>query len=294
MQKNTIAINTTTDKVATTVTIAGKEFAIIPLELLNVENKWQRSLETAKAKRKIAMLVDGWDENQCRPITVIYNESTQKYDVIDGGHRVKAAELKELGSLVAEIIRLEGTQEEKDLVAAKLFAEQGKAVDKLTPAEKHKANVMLGIPANLTLEAAAKRVGFSLKSDGTRGKKSKVIAGYVCGFNAAYSLAKNSPDILNETFDVIKAIRWGEEEAGLSAATIVMISKAISYHLDHVEKFVAGIQTVLTNKKPKQIFAEAMAMYSGRNEVSRNLMYLEGLVCDELKIDRRFIDKNVA
>lgn len=290
MAKNVISINATEDRVATTVTIGTKEFALIPINMLNVNNRWQRSLETGKACRKIGMLCKVWDEGQCRPITVIYNEATRLYDVVDGGHRTRAAEILGIPSLVAEIIRPEGTETERERIAAKLFAEQGYAVDKLTPAEKHKANVMLGVRENLNLEAAANRVGFSLKLTGERGTSRRYRdTNYVCGFKEALTLAKLNPDVLNRTFDIIKETKWCEELKGLSAAAIRMIGRTLMYHLDQVDEVESTIKQVILGKTPKQIFAEAMAMYPGRTDTARNILYLEGEICKALNIERRFI-----
>ena len=283
-----ISINSTNDAVKTTMTINGKEFAAIPLELFNVNNKWQRDVTSRKAKRKIVELVENWDPGQCRPVTVIYNETTQKYDVIDGGHRVEAAKLLNLGELVAEIIRPTGTQEEKDRFAAKLFAEQGIAVDRLTPAEKHRANVLNGVPANLTLELAAEKYGFSLTRNYTvRGKQKN----YVYGFNEALKLAGWFPELLNRTFAVIKGIHWNEENNGLSVEALRMIWKTLSYHMDNADDVGKAIERALIGKTPKEAFSLAMADYPGRTTTSRDLLWLEGKVCDDLKIDRRFIDK---
>ena len=283
---NAISINTTNDKVATTVTISGKEFAIIPLNILNVDNKWQRSVKTAKAKRKIAALMEHWDDNQCRPILVAYNEKTEIYDVIDGGHRVTAAILLGKDALVAEIIRYNGTEEDKIRQMAKLFVEQGIAVDRLTPAEKHSANVLLGVSENLTLDLAARKAGFKLKEDGTRGEiKEKNL---VTGYNMALSFAKFAPTALNYTFDVINAIHWNEEDQGLSSKAIGMIGKVFAYHRGEEDRIASGIVHVLLNAKPRQAFANAQVAYSGRTTASQNLLWLEGEVCDYLGIERKY------
>ena len=269
-----ISINSTNDAVNTTVTINGKEFAAIPITLLNPENKWQRSLKTAKAKRKIAMLIKNWDNNQCRPVTVIYNEKNRNYDVIDGGHRVEAA--REMGkeSLVAEIIRFNGTEEEKEMYAAWLFTDQGTATDRLTPAEKHKANLLRGIPENMTLEIAAKKHGFILKNDGSRGS-GNAKKNFVCGFTKSLKFAKYCPNALNYTFDVIDAMHWNEERSGLSAWAIDMIG-------------ARAMVSVLENMKPIQAFAEAAVEYKGRSRESANLMWLEEKVCNYLNIERKY------
>lgn len=287
-----ISINSTNDAVKTTMTINGKEFAAIPLELFNVNNKWQRDIASGKAKRKITTLVENWDPGQCRPVTVIYNEITKKYDVIDGGHRVEAAKLLNLGELVAEIIRPTGTQEEKDKFAAKLFAEQGDSVDRLTPAEKHKANVLIGVPANLTLELAAKEHGFTLTREYTRSHAKQ--KNYVYGFNEALKIAGWLPELLNRTFAVIKAIHWNEENGGLSTEGIRMIWKTFSYHMDKADEVGKAIERALVGKTPKEVFSLAMADFPGRTMTSRDLLWLEGKVCDDLKIERRFIDKKAA
>ena len=288
-----ISINSTNDAIKTTVTINGKEFASIPISLLNTESKWQRSLKTSKAKRKIATLVRTWDDNLCRPITVIFDENTGKYDVIDGGHRVAAADLLGREELVAEIIRFNGnTEKEKIMLAARLFAEQGTAVDSLTPAEKHSANLILGIAENLTLEIAAKKHDFSLKLDGSRGRRAK--KNYVSGFSQALKFAKYAPDALNFTFDVIDTIHWNEEPLGLGREAIEMIGKVFAYHLGEETKIAFGIVHALTNITPKQAFAEAAVEYKGRGSSSANLLWLEGKVCDYLGINRKYFGQKTS
>ena len=65
--------------------IGGKRFCCIPLELLEIDEDYQRVY--CINMEKVYSLVRKWDFNKCEPILVSPHPETATFAVIDGSHR---------------------------------------------------------------------------------------------------------------------------------------------------------------------------------------------------------------
>lgn len=72
--------------------IGGKRFCCIPLELLEIDEDYQRvyciNIE------KVYSLVRKWNFNKCEPVLVSPHPETATFAVIDGSHRMLAAGIR--------------------------------------------------------------------------------------------------------------------------------------------------------------------------------------------------------
>lgn len=74
--------------------IGGKRFCCIPLELLEIDEDYQRVY--CINMEKVYSLVRKWDFNKCEPILVSPHPETATFAVIDGSHRMLAAGIREV------------------------------------------------------------------------------------------------------------------------------------------------------------------------------------------------------
>lgn len=68
--------------------IGGKRFCCIPLELLEIDEDYQRVY--CINMEKVYSLVRKWDFNKCEPVLVSPHPETATFAVIDGSHRMLA------------------------------------------------------------------------------------------------------------------------------------------------------------------------------------------------------------
>lgn len=88
--------------------IGGKRFCCIPLELLEIDEDYQRvyciNIE------KVYSLVRKWNFNKCEPVLVSPHPETATFAVIDGSHRMLAAGIRKEKYLLA--VLTEGLSED--------------------------------------------------------------------------------------------------------------------------------------------------------------------------------------
>ena len=69
--------------------IGGKRFCYIPLDLLEIDEDYQRIF--CISMQKVDALTRKWDKNKCDPVLVAPHPETSTFSVIDGSHRMLAA-----------------------------------------------------------------------------------------------------------------------------------------------------------------------------------------------------------
>lgn len=135
--------------------IGGKRFCCIPLELLEIDEDYQRVY--CINMEKVYSLVRKWDFNKCEPILVSPHPETATFAVIDGSHRMLAAGIREEKYVIAVLTEgLPVDPMERKMKEAALFSEQGDDVDKLSLAQKHRANVTMGVKKYCVLDNCLK------------------------------------------------------------------------------------------------------------------------------------------
>lgn len=135
--------------------IGGKRFCCIPLELLEIDEDYQRVY--CINMEKVYSLVRKWDFNKCEPILVSPYPETATFAVIDGSHRMLAAGIREEKYVIAVLTEgLPVDPMERKMKEAALFSEQGDDVDKLSLAQKHRANVTMGVKKYCVLDNCLK------------------------------------------------------------------------------------------------------------------------------------------
>lgn len=262
--------------------IGFKKFASIPLELLEIDTDYQR-LSVINTE-KIHALMRDFNENLCDPILVVPHPETHSFAVINGSHRMVACELKGIKTITAVIA--EGLPEdphERKIEEAILFCEQGKHVDHLAPAHKHKANVTRGIKKYVVLDKCMEGRKLLLNTHELRNKSVeeqdrmkadgwRVLSGYSAALQVAGRT--NGTEDLNNTFDVIERCGWHDASNGYSANTIRPIASVLNMH-DNDPIVIGAVIKFLHTMEPDLFFAMAHTAFPERKEKERLTMFLE-------------------
>ena len=271
--------------------IGGKHYVFVPMELLFVDNRFQRVDENSKAK--VNQLARNWDINKMDSLKGSIHAEELRISVIDGYHRVMAAKALGLSGLEVEILKeMPENPEERLIKEATYFATQGDEVSRLTPVQKHKANVLRGVKENVTVNELIEQYHINLKKNPTRGR---VAAGELAGFTTALTIAKNTGrEMLDMVLNVLCESRWNMARNGLSANALATVYNMLRLHPEYKTEICSALIRMLTPIEPDQLFAQSYAKYPNRGEKERILLYTEDLICDELGIARVYDGGSIA
>ena len=263
--------------------VGGKHYVFAPMELLFVDDRFQRVDENSKAK--VNQLVRNWDSNKMDSLKGSVHTDELRISIIDGYHRVMAALILGLPGLEIEILQdMPENPEERLVKEATYFATQGDEVSKLTPVQKHKANVLRGVKENVMLDELINKYHIALKKNPTHGQ---VQVGQIAGFTMALSIAKVSgKEMLNTVFRILCESRWDMARNGLSAHALYVVYNVLRLHPEYTTEIGSTLVEIFTPIEPDQLFAQAYSKYATRKERERILMYTEDLVCEALNIPR--------
>lgn len=199
--------------------IGSKYFATIPTQLIKADMRFQRVGNCSNSK--IAKLAENFDETLMDVLRVSPHDDEKKFSVIDGYHRLSAAQRNHVKFVPCEVIM--GLPKEPELRLrreAEIFAMQDAHREKLSPQQIHKSAVLLGRSGNVALEKAVKKYGISFKPVGVKNvNKPNVLT----GFNAALRTASSDPELLDTIFSIIRDSGWNEKNGGYGDRVICAI-----------------------------------------------------------------------
>jgi hypothetical protein len=269
------------DSVQTNIqTVGSKKYASLPEECLEIDPAWQRT-ETYN-KRVLNELIAHFDINKMDTIIVSVHRDTKKWVVIDGFHRVTAGRVKGITEFPCEIKDFGDDPVVRERKEIEYFVGQNDFVDHLSLLDKHKANVRLGVKANVALQAVVdKTEGVTLKNNIER-----VAKGRITGFKQAIAICNNyGQDHFQNVVDVIIGAKWNQEPSGFGADALKAVSFVLWTHRNN-KKVKAELARILVGKDPVDLFNEAVVFYKGRRKTTARAMYLEDLICSSLNIPR--------
>lgn len=266
---------------ASAIKVGNKHFAPVPLRLLFIDSSYQRKTK----KTKVATLVKKWDVNKMDALRVSPRSETGTFAIIDGSHRFSAASIKKEQILVCEILMdLPVDPEARLKEEARLYATQSDEVNKLTPVEKHNANVLLGIQENVIVENLLEKYDIPLKTNPSHGR---VKTGSLAGFTALLSQAKvGGKAHVDKILKILCESRWNMATNGLSALVINAVGNLLKLHPDNGKEIEEVLVGIFTQIEPKQFFGEAISRYPMRRENERLLLWLEDELCKQIHITR--------
>lgn len=253
-------------------TIGGKKFAYIPLELLTIDSRYQRGALTTE--NKINKLVGSWNKNLMNPILVSPHKEKALFYIVDGFHRVEAARRMGLTGIEAEVlVDLPDDPEQRLIAEAKLFGNQLKAVDKLTPIQSHNANVLAGVEANILLEKIAEKYNVNIKPANCQSREKRVNT--VTAFATALRVAKKGEQLLDDIFDIICYTGWNMGTEGFTNWVIQALSNILSMHPDMREASKTALKEYFRTREVENVLAEAIVKYPLRKKGVQMTLFLE-------------------
>lgn len=272
-------------------TIGGKRFCYIPLDLLEIDEDYQRIF--CISMDKVHALTRKWDANKCDPILVAPHPETNTFSVIDGSHRMLVAGALHMEGIVAVLADdLSDDPTERKIQEAELFSEQETNTDHLSPSHKHKAYVVRGIKKYCVLDKCIQGRRLLLNAhelkNMSKEKQDALRASDYCvltGYNAAVQAAAmtNGEETLTNIFNIIEEAGWHGATNGYGANVIVPVKSILNLH-DNDPKVIKAIIGFFKPMEPDTFFAKAHAKYEGRKEKERLTMYLEEEVAKRLGI----------
>lgn len=253
-------------------TIGGKKFAYIPLELLTVDSRYQRGELTAESK--INKLINSWDKNLMNPILVSPHKEEALFYIVDGFHRVEAARRMGLTGIEAEVlVDLPDDSEQRLIAEAKLFGNQLKAVDKLTPIQSHNANVLAGVEANILLEKIAGKYNVNMKPANCQSREKRVNT--VTAFATALRVAKRGEQLLDDIFEIICYAGWNMGTEGFTNWVIQALNNILSMHPDMRDASKTALKEYFRTREVENVLAEAIVKYPLRKKGAQMTLFLE-------------------
>lgn len=286
--RNRVAFNTV---LSNCQSIGGKRFCCIPLDLLEIDEDYQRVY--CVNMKKVYSLVNKWDYNKFDPILVSPHPETNSFAVIDGSHRMLAAGIRKETYVLA--VLTEGLSEdpsERKLQEARLFAGQGEEVDRLDRYQKHRAYVTLGIKKYCVLDECIKGRKLLLsvhelknlpqeKQDALKAADYKILTGYSAAVQAAALV--NGKETLTNIFNIIEKTQWHKAVNGYSTNVISPMKSVLNMH-DNDPKVIKAMTNLFEFMDPNTFFAEAHAKYPKRQQAERLVLYLENEIAKKLGI----------
>lgn len=262
------------------IKVGNKYFASVPLQLLLIDYTYQRKTK----KVKVANLVKKWDIDKMDALRVSPRKDEGMFAIIDGSHRYSAAKVKQEQILVCEILMdLPEDAAERVKEEARLYATQSDEVNKLTPVEKHNANVLIGVEENVITEKMLAKYNIPLKTNPSHGV---VKLGSLAGFTAFLNEAKSGEEHVDNILRIICESRWNIARNGLSALVIRTVGNMLKFHPKDTETVKKVLIKIFSHIEPEQFFGAAIARYPMRKETERLLLWLEDEVCKSTNLER--------
>lgn len=253
--------------------IGGKYFALVPRELLIVDESYQRT--KGRSKNKINALVRNWDDSKMAPLKCTAHAEEGKICVVDGYGRMIASSMlatpKE--ELECEIIfDVPDDVDERRKYEAYLFASQTDEVEPIRLAQRHNANLILGEKTAVALQEVLDK--YDVKIAYNTGKRRPGVLG---SYSDTYKIVKGiGKDGLDFIFGVIKELSWNEEANGYSSCVVAGLRKV--YEAEDKTKTRTKAIAILRETTPELFRATAISRYPKRSEFTAARMYMEDLL----------------
>lgn len=243
--------------------------ASIPMALLDYDSAYQRQANPNRIKK----LSDGWKKGLCGMPQVSPHTEENKFYVYNGAHRIHVLADQGKNSVVCEVNMdfINMSPEERQKAEAELFAAQYDCVDRLTSVQKHRVNVLLGVPANMYVHNLCLKYGVHDGTDESEeqrsGARSK-MQNTLTGLGTAIKIAKKKKNYLDDVFNVICSCGWNEGYDGFKENVIQGLETVFVNHPDRRNEITRAIHKWIkpNNKRripEKEIEAGATEKYNG-------------------------------
>ncbi len=230
---------------ANSKTVANKTYADIPVELLIVDDAYQRRSTTHR--RAIQRLVDSFNYDLMDALKVSVREDTNQFAIYDGNHRFEAGVIRGLKTFPCEIIKVTGNVDTVRIREAEMFL--GQKSDPLTLMQKHKARVLVGDPAAVAIEEATKKFGIVISNTHVnRTWKTPILQNYYASERA---YIEGGVECLNYVYQTIEDMGWNVGGYGYTKyCQTALMEFWKKYHRD--PEHLAKVTKIIVNFVRKQ------------------------------------------
>lgn len=246
-----------------------KACAVIPRELMSVDPAYQR-LET-RNHRKIKAMHDNFDHMIMDALLVVPHPEECTFSIVDGYGRFIASEgiLDKLECVV--ITSAPEDPDERRCFEASIFTRQSLYTEKVTPLQMHKANLILGEPNAVALQAVLDRHKLSIAED-----KGARKPGTIGSYSSAYKIIKAKGKTAYESI-ISTCCKAGYNLSGdgLCDKIIMSLYKIYSFYGDIG---LAKVLPIMRETPPSTLKAEGIAAYPKRVGLSLALYMQDYLV----------------
>lgn len=257
--------------------VGGKQFCYIPLELLEIDNRYQR-LDSIDIN-KVYELVRNFDINQMEPIQVAAHPETYTFVVVNGAHRMLCQSIRKETGIEAMLITGLSEDPDKRLIQeSTIFVDQGLHDDRVKPFQAHNGNVLRGVKKYVVLDECIKDRKLVLHSRLMKESENKnkdeyaVLTGYTAALRTA-NMSKGK-EILSNVLNIIERSGWHMAANGYSDKVITTLSSILNLH-DNSDAVVNAIIEYFTLMEPQEFFSRAYAAFPARKPKERLCMELE-------------------
>lgn len=239
--------------------IGSKVYASIPVELLYVDSEYQRT--DTRNEMKILSLAKEWNNAKMDALRVVPHPEENRFAVVDGYGRLRASQIKDnpRSSLECEIIRCAPEDpESRRRFEARLYCEQQNETERLTPIQKHKANVLLRNSTAMILDLVCNEYQVAITSGKGR-RKEKTLGSYTDAYTTVQYCGE---ECLRFVFDVIRDSGFELEPNGYCRPVMVSLRNIYAAYGKHTKGVIAEY---LRKSSVKEFKANAISRYPKRD-----------------------------
>lgn len=230
------------------VSICGIKVASIPLDLLEIDDTYQRE------KHDVQKLIP-FDKKKCGFILVSFRDG--KFYIIDGQHRYLAAQFLGIASLPCII--LNETKEEEALI----FSGQDIGKKKLTPYNTFKANIASGkesiprVKVDMEINRICSSHNIKITHANRYTRNDKILRSLS---EARVIVSNNGSECFEWIINTICSTNWSTCPTSYTKHILRMLKHFYIY--SDVDKYENAVKNVMNGTTPMQLIAMSKANYS--------------------------------
>lgn len=238
--------------------IGHKVYAAIPVELLYADPEYQRT--DTRREQKIRSLAKEWNNAKMDALRVVPHPEEYRFAVVDGYGRMCASQMKEnpSSSLECEIIQWAPEDpENRRKFEARLYCEQQNETERLTPVQKHKANVLLRNSTAMILDLVCNEYQVAITA-GKGFRNPRTLGSYT----DAYKIVRYfGEDCLRFIFEVIRDSGFDLEPNGYCRPVMMSLRNIYAAYGNDPKGTLAKY---LRESSPREFKANAISKYPKR------------------------------
>lgn len=259
--------------------------AVVPLSCCFVDSRYQGM----RTHKHLNRLKNKWDERKLTPIILVPHPEEYRFAVVDGQGRCLVAPEKGMDRLNA-IILMDAPEDlnERLKFEAEYFIGQDSEVENVKPLEKHLSRVIIGDSAAVSLDKLLNKYG--IKFVAAKGNREETVLG---SYTDTYSIVKvHGEKCLDFIFSIIDNAGWNKETNGYATFVMRSLRETWVAHPNDRKEIHRFLSKELRQIDPALFSANAKTKYPKRDHRVSCVLYVEDMVCDGLRIEKKIYVEN--